>query len=37
VVYVNSLAIVIAAADGYIGLTEWSLIAAEAVTGTLRR
>ena len=28
---------VIAAADGYIGLTEWSLIDAAAVTGTLRR
>lgn len=37
VVYINSLAIVVAAADGFIGLTEWSLIAAEAVSGTLRR
>lgn len=36
-VYVNSLAMVIAAADGFIGLTEWSLIAADTVTGTLRR
>jgi methionyl-tRNA formyltransferase len=36
-VYANSLAMVIAAADGYIGLTEWSLIDAAAVTGTLRR
>ena len=37
VVYVNHLSFVIAAADGYVGLTEWSLINAEAVTGTLRR
>ncbi|HEX4024313.1 MAG TPA: hypothetical protein VHX52_06355 [Steroidobacteraceae bacterium] len=34
VVYVNSLAMVVAAADGYIGLTEWSLLAPGAVTGT---
>jgi methionyl-tRNA formyltransferase len=37
VVHANSLALVVAAADGYIGLTEWSLINPEAVTGTLRR
>ena len=37
VVYVNQLAFVIAAADGYVGLTEWSLINPEATTGTLRR
>jgi methionyl-tRNA formyltransferase len=37
VVYVNGLSLVVAAADGYIGLTEWSLINPEAVTGTLRR
>jgi methionyl-tRNA formyltransferase len=37
VVYVNPLAFVIAAADGYVGLTEWSLINPEATTGTLRR
>jgi methionyl-tRNA formyltransferase len=37
VVYVNNLAMVVAAADGFIGLTEWSLIDANAVTGNLRR
>jgi len=37
VVHVNSLAFVVAAADGYIGLTRWSLVAADAVTGTGRR
>jgi methionyl-tRNA formyltransferase len=37
VVYVNNLAMVVAAADGFIGLTEWSLIDPSAVTGTLRR
>ena len=37
VVYVNNLSFVIAAADGYVGLTEWSLINPDAVTGTLRR
>ncbi len=37
VVHVNSLAFVVAAADGYIGLTQWSLIAAETITGTVRR
>lgn len=37
VVYVNSLATVIAAADGFIGLTEWSLLAPDTVTGTPRR
>jgi methionyl-tRNA formyltransferase len=37
VIYVNGLSLVIAAADGYIGLTQWSLIKADAVTGSLRR
>jgi methionyl-tRNA formyltransferase len=37
VVHANSLSLVVAAADGYIGLTEWSLIGPDAVTGTLRR
>jgi methionyl-tRNA formyltransferase len=37
VVYVNGLSLVVAAADGYVGLTEWSLIDPEAVTGTIRR
>jgi len=37
VVHANALALVVAVADGYVGLTEWSLISADAVTGTLRR
>jgi methionyl-tRNA formyltransferase len=37
VVHWNSLAMVITASDGYIGLTEWSLIDPDAVTGTFRR
>jgi methionyl-tRNA formyltransferase len=37
VVHVNGPSLVIAAADGYIGLTEWSLIKADAMTGSLRR
>ena len=37
VVHANSLSLVVAAADGYIGLTEWSLIGPDVVTGTLRR
>ena len=37
VVHVNSLSIVIAVDDGYVGLTEWSLINPDAVTGTFRR
>lgn len=37
VVYVNSLAMVIAAADGYIGLTQWSLLAPGSITGTPSR
>ena len=37
VVHANSLSLVLAVADGYIGLTEWSLINPDAVTGTLRR
>jgi len=37
VVYVNGLSLLVAVADGYVGLTEWSLIKADAVTGSLRR
>jgi methionyl-tRNA formyltransferase len=37
VVHVNSLSIVVAVADGYVGLTQWSLINADTVVGTLRR
>ncbi|HUN26262.1 MAG TPA: formyltransferase family protein [Steroidobacteraceae bacterium] len=37
VVYENNLAMVVAAADGFIGLTEWSLIDPDAITGTWRR
>ncbi len=37
VVHANSLSLVVAVADGYVGLTEWSLINPNAVTGTLRR
>jgi methionyl-tRNA formyltransferase len=37
VVHANSLSLVVAVADGYIGLTEWSLINPDSVTGTLRR
>jgi methionyl-tRNA formyltransferase len=37
VVYVNGLSLVVAAADGYIGLTEWSLIQPDAVVGSLKR
>ena len=37
VIYLNSLAMVVSAADGFIGLTEWSVIDPNAVTGTLRR
>jgi methionyl-tRNA formyltransferase len=37
VVHANSLSLVVAVADGYVGLTEWSLINPDAVTGTLRR
>ena len=37
VVHANGLSMVIAAADGYIGLTEWSLLAPDAVTGNLQR
>jgi methionyl-tRNA formyltransferase len=37
VVHVNNLAMVVAAADGFVGLTEWSLFDASAVTGTLPR
>jgi methionyl-tRNA formyltransferase len=36
VVYINSLAMVVAAADGFIGLTDWSLIEPGTVTGTAR-
>jgi methionyl-tRNA formyltransferase len=37
VVYVNGLSLVVATVDGYVGLTEWSLIKPDAVTGSLRR
>jgi methionyl-tRNA formyltransferase len=37
VVYINSLAMVVAAADGFIALTQWSLIDPDTVTGTARR
>ena len=37
VIHSNSLSLVVAVADGYVGLTEWSLIDRDAVTGTLRR
>ena len=37
VVYVNGLSIVVAVSDGYVGLTEWSLVKQDAVTGSLRR
>ena len=37
VVYANGLSLVVAVADGFVGLTEWSLIDADAVTGTFRR
>jgi hypothetical protein len=37
VAHFNSLAMEVAAADGFIGLTEWSLIDQEQVTGTIRR
>jgi methionyl-tRNA formyltransferase len=37
VVHISSLAMVVAAADGFIGLTEWSLVEQDKVTGTIRR
>jgi methionyl-tRNA formyltransferase len=37
VVYVNGLSLVVAVADGFVGLTEWSLIKPDMVTGTFRR
>jgi methionyl-tRNA formyltransferase len=37
VVHFNSLSFVVAVSDGYIGLTEWSLVSPDAVTGTFRR
>jgi len=37
VVYANGLSLVVAVADGFIGLTEWSLIQPDAVIGSLRR
>jgi methionyl-tRNA formyltransferase len=37
VVYVNGSSLVVAVSDGYVGLTEWSLIKQDAVTGPLRR
>ena len=37
VVYANSLALVVAAADGYIAIIEWSFNAPDAITSNLRR
>jgi len=37
VVYANGLSLVVAVADGFVGLTEWSLIEPDAVLGSLRR
>jgi methionyl-tRNA formyltransferase len=37
VVHANNLAMVIAVADGYVGLTEWSLVDPAAAIGTPRR
>lgn len=37
VVYANGLSLVIAVADGFVALTEWSLLGPDAVTGTLPR
>jgi len=37
VVHINSLSIVVAVADGYIGLTQWTLINPDTITGTVRR
>jgi methionyl-tRNA formyltransferase len=37
VAHVNHLTFVVAVADGYVALTEWSLLSPDAVTGTPRR
>jgi methionyl-tRNA formyltransferase len=37
VVYANGLSLVVAVADGFVALTEWTLLGPEAVTGTNRR
>jgi hypothetical protein len=37
VAYANGLSLVVAVADGFIGLTEWSLIQPNVVIGSLRR
>lgn len=37
VAHVNHLAFVVAVADGYVALTEWSLLDPDVVTGTLQR
>jgi methionyl-tRNA formyltransferase len=37
VVHTNGLSLVVAVADGYIGLTQWSLLNPDSVTGTARR
>jgi len=37
VVYANGLSLVVAVADGFVALTEWSLLGPEGVTGTYRR
>ena len=36
-VYGNVLSLVIAVADGFVALTDWSLLRPGAVTGTFRR
>jgi methionyl-tRNA formyltransferase len=37
VVYVNGPSLVVAVADGFVALTEWTLLGPDAVTGTYRR
>ena len=37
VVHLNNMTFVVAVADGYVALTEWSLLSADTVTGTPRR
>ncbi|HEX3838082.1 MAG TPA: formyltransferase family protein [Steroidobacteraceae bacterium] len=37
VVYANGMSLVLAAADGFVALTEWTLLRPDAVTGSYRR
>lgn len=37
VAHLNNMTFVVAVADGYVGLTDWSLLSADTVTGTPRR